>query len=135
MTIEQLEQKAEKKRDASDYVVVEDFSGQACDPNFGWSVMLSCFYCSDESTLAVTTGERVKVTRVDGKWVYGWRETEVGDPEKQQEPPRRIKSAKKKQLPGKVEECEDSLPGKRALLEKGWFPVDAVKKIVHKKRE
>ena len=155
LTIEQLEQKAEKKRVASDYVVVQDFSGRACDRNFDWTIQLSCFFCADEQRLGLKAGERVKVTRSEGKWFYGWRNTEESANER--EPVLRLKKWKnsaqgkrpERTLPEESAEDElpeatqmedkklgDKTPVKKASLEKGWFPVDALKKIsVEKKKK
>ena len=101
LTIEQLEQKAEKKRRATRFVATNRYSGRFCAGNYGWSIRCAPFCCEDEGRLALAIGDEISATREDGDWIYGWREApgETGIQEKGWFPAaaiRRIPEAEKK---------------------------------------
>ena len=140
---------------ATDYLVVEDYSGRACDKRFSWSVRFACFCCADEERLPLTAGERVKVTRTEGDWVYGWRESsDEADGQGKKKNYKRCRKSEEKRTPNEMtsernrsldEESKQSgdavsrgnrldRSAKIMLLKKGWFPAKAVQKIKKDKK-
>jgi len=74
LTREQLAQKAEKKKSANEVVAVQAYSGQWCAAGYHWKVKYAPFWCMSEERLPLEVKETVKVTREEGKWMYGWRD-------------------------------------------------------------
>jgi len=70
LTIEQIQQKDDKRRRTKECTVVENFSGSWCPITKGWRVL---FHppCSDEPRIPVFKEERLLVTRWKTYWIYG----------------------------------------------------------------
>jgi len=77
LTVEQLQQKNQKRHRMKEFVAVEDFSGSwfPCSKGFG------VFFhppCSDESRMPLTKENRLLVTRWKKHWLYGEKLHDAG---------------------------------------------------------
>ena len=63
LTIEQLEQKAEKRQRTREYQIVKSYAGSWC-PVLSFGFKVGCHPpCTDEPRIPLTSGDVVKVTR------------------------------------------------------------------------
>jgi len=71
LTIEQLEQKKEKRLRTRHYVIVTPYSGRLF-PILAFGVRIGCCVpCTDEPRIVLNTDDVVKVTRWKKRWLYG----------------------------------------------------------------
>lgn len=95
LTIEQLEQKTEKRHRTKEYRIVEEFAGSWFPFwSFGWRVAIHP-PCTDEPRIKVGKGDTVKVTRWKKHWLYGDKVVNADKP-------------------------DDRIPGANRV--RGWFP-------------
>ena len=72
LTREQIEQKREKRQRTIPYDVIRRYSGAFFTFRHGLKTCI-CIPCTDETRIAVETGDRVLVTRWERFWLYGER--------------------------------------------------------------
>jgi hypothetical protein len=70
LTVEQLEQKREKRQRSAMYVITKHFTGTMCPWKYGPPVVC-CQPCIDEQRMKVEPGHHVLVSRFRKHWLYG----------------------------------------------------------------
>ncbi|XP_076074885.1 palmitoyltransferase ZDHHC6-like [Mytilus galloprovincialis] len=78
LTIEQIQQKAQKRDRTFEYSIIEDYSGAWFPITKGCRVCIR-FPCTDEPRIPVTKGDKVLVTRWKRHWLYGTRLKREGE--------------------------------------------------------
>jgi palmitoyltransferase len=100
LTVEQIEQKEEKRKRMKEYVITENYAGSWCPISHGCGV-----FChppiSDESRIPLVKNDRILVTRWKQYWLYGEKMEEEEDVE--------------------VDEGDTQLQAGKEKT-KGWFP-------------
>jgi len=82
LTVEQLEQKAEKRMRTREYHIVKPYSGAVC-PVFSFGFKVGCRPpCTDEPRIPLEAGDLVKVTRWKKHWLYGDKVAKTADVQK-----------------------------------------------------
>lgn len=75
LTVEQLEQKQEKRQRTVRYEVVKPFKGSFITLRYGFRTCI-CIPCSEETRMPIEKGDYVLVTRWERCWLYGERVTQ-----------------------------------------------------------
>ncbi|CAG7719098.1 unnamed protein product [Allacma fusca] len=70
LTLEQLQQKDDKRKRSKEYVIVEEYSGSWCPISKGIGTLFRP-PCSDESRIPLKKDDRIVVTRWKKYWLYG----------------------------------------------------------------
>ena len=71
LTVEQLEQKKEKRLRTKEYQIAKPFSGSWC-PLWSFGFQIGCHPpCTDEPRIPLAVGDTVSVTRWKKYWLYG----------------------------------------------------------------
>lgn len=70
LTMEQLQQKEEKRIHSIKYNVIKDYNGSYCPIKYGIKTAC-CFPWTEDPRLMILTNETISVTRWQRHWLYG----------------------------------------------------------------
>ena len=121
LTIEQLEQKAEKRLRTREYKIMRPYSGSWC-PLWSQGFKVACHPpCTDEPRISLYKGDLVKVTRWKRHWLYG------------DKVPKEINGRGDTRLPSQKLSCNDNqskIPPGKEIRSRGWFPRKCAAELV-----
>ena len=121
LTIEQLEQKAEKRLRTREYKIMRPYSGSWC-PLWNQGFKVACHPpCTDEPRISLFKGDLVKVTRWKRHWLYG------------DKVPKEINGRGDTRLPSQKLTCDDNhskFPPGKEIRSRGWFPRKCAAELV-----